>query len=62
MTLTYSETIGTMSDTSPGTVFLLAAMWTTSNTFSTLEPSLCERYISSTCDDRHLITITLMKL
>jgi len=34
---------GTMADTSPGTVFLLAAMWTNSRTFSTLDPSiLCQ--------------------
>lgn len=31
---------GTIADTSPGTVFLLAAIWTDSNTFSTLEPSI----------------------
>jgi hypothetical protein len=31
---------GTIADTSPGTVFLLAAIWTDSNTFSTLEPSM----------------------
>lgn len=31
---------GTIAETSPGTVFLLAAIWTASNTFSTLEPSI----------------------
>jgi len=31
---------GTIADTSPGTVFLLAAICTASNTFSTLEPSI----------------------
>lgn len=31
---------GTMAETSPGTVFLLAAMCTDSRTFSTLDPSI----------------------
>nr|GMC68024.1 hypothetical protein Iba_chr02fCG8000 [Ipomoea batatas] len=31
---------GTIAEMSPGTVFLLAAMWTDSSTFSTLEPSI----------------------
>lgn len=31
---------GTMAEMSPGTVFLLAAIWTDSKTFSTLDPSM----------------------
>lgn len=31
---------GTIAETSPGTVFLLAAMWTSSRTFSTRDPSI----------------------
>lgn len=31
---------GTMAETSPGTVFLFAAICTDSNTFSTLDPSI----------------------
>ena len=31
---------GTMTDTSPGTVISLTAIWKDSNTFSTLEPSI----------------------
>ena len=31
---------GTMAETSPGTVFLLAAMWHSSITRSTLDPSM----------------------
>lgn len=37
---------GTMADTSPGTVFLFAAMCTDSITFSTLDPSIpCKKQV-----------------
>nr|GMD99530.1 hypothetical protein Iba_chr15eCG4710 [Ipomoea batatas] len=51
---------GTMADTSPGTVFLLAAMCTNSKTFSTREPSIpCKEKSQCTHKLRNEINIHL---
>nr|GMC63588.1 hypothetical protein Iba_chr02cCG14690 [Ipomoea batatas] len=49
---------GTMADTSPGTVFLLAAICTDSKTFSTREPSIpCKKKSQCSCMLRNEIDI-----